>query len=75
METKESSVSEVLDNEYKYGFVTDVESETFAKGLNEGVVRAVSKKKGEPEFIKTFSKSFGFNIGNESILVLIIQDF
>ena len=34
MDTKENSVSEVLDNEYKFGFVTDVESETFAKGLN-----------------------------------------
>ena len=43
-----------LNNEYKYGFVTDVESDTFAKGLNEEVVRAISKKKHEPEFMLNF---------------------
>ena len=41
-------------NEYKYGFVTDVESDTFDKGLNEEVVRAISKKKNEPEFMLNF---------------------
>jgi Fe-S cluster assembly protein SufB len=54
MESKDNSVSEALDNEYKYGFVTDVESDTFAKGLNEEVVRAISKKKKEPEFMLNF---------------------
>ena len=43
-----------LNNEYKYGFVTDVESDTFDKGLNEDVVRAISKKKSEPEFMLNF---------------------
>ena len=43
-----------LNNEYKYGFVTDVESDTFDKGLNEEVVRAISKKKNEPEFMLNF---------------------
>ncbi len=54
MESKDNSVSEALDNEYKYGFVTDVESDTFAKGLSEEVVRAISKKKKEPEFMLNF---------------------
>jgi len=54
METKEQSVTDAIDNDYKYGFVTDVESDTFAKGLDEGVVRAISKKKGEPEFMLNF---------------------
>ena len=54
MGTKEQSVTDALDNDYKYGFVTDVESDTFAKGLDEGVVRAISKKKGEPEFMLNF---------------------
>ena len=40
--------------EYKYGFVTDVESDTFAKGLNEEVIRAISEKKGEPPFMLEF---------------------
>ena len=43
-----------LNNDYKYGFVTDVESDTFDKGLNEEVVRAISKKKNEPEFMLNF---------------------
>ena len=52
MSDEQSSVSDLLeDNQYKYGFTTDVESETFAKGLNEDVVRAISKKKNEPEFM------------------------
>ena len=55
MSEEQSSVSDLLeDNQYKYGFTTDVESETFAKGLNEDVVRAISKKKNEPEFMLNF---------------------
>lgn len=40
--------------EYKYGFVTDVETDAFPKGLNEDVVRAISAKKGEPAFLLEF---------------------
>lgn len=40
--------------EYKYGFSTSVETETFAKGLNEEVVRAISAKKEEPPFLLEF---------------------
>ena len=36
---------------YKYGFVTDVEAETAPKGLDEGIVRFISAKKGEPEWL------------------------
>ena len=36
---------------YKYGFVTDIGSETMAPGLNEGVIRLISEKKGEPPFM------------------------
>ncbi len=54
METKEKSVTNAIDNDYKYGFTTNVESDTFAKGLDEGVVRAISKKKCEPEFMLNF---------------------
>jgi len=41
-------------SEYKYGFVTEVETESFAKGLSEEVVRAISAKKNEPEFLLEF---------------------
>ena len=42
------------DNPYKYGFTTDVETERFAKGLSEDVIRAISAKKEEPEFMLEF---------------------
>lgn len=55
MSDEQNSVSDILeDNTYKYGFTTDVESETFAKGLNEDVIRAISKKKNEPQFMLDF---------------------
>lgn len=44
----------VEKTEYKYGFVTDVETDSFAKGLNEDVIRAISAKKEEPEFMLEF---------------------
>ncbi|MDH5681628.1 MAG: Fe-S cluster assembly protein SufB, partial [Spirochaetota bacterium] len=52
---KPGSVEDVLkDKEYKYGFVTDIETETLAKGLNEEVVRTISQKRNEPEFMLDF---------------------
>ena len=39
---------------YKYGFSTDIESETFPKGLDEDVVRAISAKKNDPPFLLEF---------------------
>ncbi|MEZ5932930.1 MAG: Fe-S cluster assembly protein SufB [Alphaproteobacteria bacterium] len=42
---------EGLGSEYKYGFVTDIEAEILAKGLNEETVRVVSGKKKEPEWM------------------------
>lgn len=41
-------------NEYKYGWVTDVESDTLPKGLNEEIIRMISKKKNEPQFMLDF---------------------
>jgi len=40
--------------DYKYGFVTDIETESFPKGLNEEIVRALSKKKNEPDWMLDF---------------------
>ena len=55
MSDEQNSVSDILeDSTYKYGFTTDVESDTFAKGLDEDVVRAISKKKNEPQFMLDF---------------------
>lgn len=44
-------LSEVTQGEYKYGFVTNIENDIIPKGLNEDVVRLISKKKEEPEWM------------------------
>lgn len=49
--TEEELKKELETKEYEYGFYTDIESETFPNGLNEDVVRAISKKKEEPEWM------------------------
>ncbi len=50
-----STAAELLANrEYKYGFTTDIETETIAKGLSEDVVRLISSKKNEPEWLLDF---------------------
>jgi Fe-S cluster assembly protein SufB len=50
-----STAAELLTNrEYKYGFVTDIETETIAKGLSEDTIRLISSKKNEPEWMLEF---------------------
>ena len=49
--TEEELKKELEVKEYEYGFYTDIESETFPVGLNEEIVRAISKKKEEPEWM------------------------
>ena len=44
-------VQKVAQDKYKYGFVTDIETETAPKGLNEDIVRFISAKKEEPEWM------------------------
>src|ERR687889_1008105 len=51
MSTATETIEQLANREYKYGFVTDVESETIPKGLNEDVVRLISQKKNEPEWL------------------------
>ena len=51
MATALETVREYTGNEYKYGFVTDIESDTAAKGLSEDTVRLISHKKGEPDWL------------------------
>ncbi len=53
-ETQDHILGEVTGGEYKYGFVTDIETETIPKGLSEDVVRLISAKKKEPEFMLEF---------------------
>lgn len=49
--TEESLKKELETKEYEYGFYTDIESDTLPPGLNEEVIRTISKKKDEPEWM------------------------
>ena len=51
MSEQDKILSEVTSKEYEYGFVTDIETHTLPKGLNEDVVRQISALKGEPEWM------------------------
>ncbi|RBP53629.1 Fe-S cluster assembly protein SufB [Arenicella xantha] len=48
---KNKDLKELVKREYKEGFITDIESDTFEPGLNEDVIRRISEKKNEPEFM------------------------
>jgi len=47
-------LNDATNREYEHGFVTDIETETIPKGLNEDTVRLISQKKNEPEFMLEF---------------------
>ncbi|NJM56303.1 MAG: Fe-S cluster assembly protein SufB [Synechococcales cyanobacterium RU_4_20] len=49
-----ASVQTLVNQPYKYGFVTDIETDKIPKGLSEDVVRLISAKKNEPEFMLEF---------------------
>jgi Fe-S cluster assembly protein SufB len=51
MATNNQEVQELLKREYKHGFVTDIEQDTIPPGLDEDIVRLISAKKNEPEFM------------------------
>jgi Fe-S cluster assembly protein SufB len=51
MSTSTNAIEALANQEYKYGFVTDVEADTIPRGLNEDVIRIISAKKNEPEFM------------------------
>jgi len=51
MSTAASDIGEFVKREYKEGFVTDIETDTLPPGLDEGVIRALSSRKDEPEFM------------------------
>lgn len=53
-EKNDGIIDEVTSSEYKYGFVTDIDTDIIPKGLNEDVVRLISQKKGEPEWLLDF---------------------
>ncbi len=51
MNASKQGVSSLISRTYKHGFVTPIESDTLPPGLNEDVIRTISSKKGEPDFM------------------------
>ncbi len=49
-----TTLQQLVDQPYRHGFVTDIETEIVPKGLNESVIRMISAKKGEPEWLLDF---------------------
>ena len=49
-----TTVKNLVNQPYKYGFVTEIESDTIPRGLNEDIIRLISAKKNEPEFMLEF---------------------
>jgi Fe-S cluster assembly protein SufB len=47
-------IKQVISQPYKYGFQTEIESETFGIGINEEIIKKISNKKNEPEFLLDF---------------------
>jgi Fe-S cluster assembly protein SufB len=50
----EDTLRNATESEYKYGFVTDIDTDVIQRGLSEDVVRLISQKKGEPEWLLDF---------------------
>jgi Fe-S cluster assembly protein SufB len=53
-EEKNKLVREVADKKYEYGFTTDVDTDIIPNGLNEDIIRLISHKKGEPQWLLDF---------------------
>ncbi|MBN2425386.1 MAG: Fe-S cluster assembly protein SufB [Calditrichaceae bacterium] len=51
MSTEIEKIESLTKKEYKYGFVSDIEADTFPPGLNDDVIQALSLKKNEPQFL------------------------
>lgn len=55
MDKLESNLENLVNQPYKYGFVTDIETETIKKGLNDDIIYLISKKKERTEIYARFS--------------------
>ncbi len=54
MEENNKLLEDLAGQDYKYGFVTDIDTDTIPRGLNERIVRAISEKKGEPAWMTEY---------------------
>ena len=54
MNSENDIVRDITEKKYEYGFTTDVDTDVIPKGLNEDIVRLISQKKNEPEWLLQF---------------------
>lgn len=54
MEDNNKIIEDIASQEYKYGFTTDIQTDTLPRGLNERIVRSISRIKGEPEWMTEY---------------------
>ena len=50
----DTNIQKIIDEKYRYGFETQIDSDTVPKGLNEDIIRLISAKKGEPDWLLDF---------------------
>jgi len=51
MNSKDNLIKNITDSEYKYGFESNIKQEFAPKGLNEDIIKFISQKKNEPDFM------------------------
>lgn len=54
METNDDIIQDATSGEYKYGFVSDIDTDILPPGLTEDTIRFISARKGEPEWLLDF---------------------
>lgn len=54
MEDDNKIIEDIASQEYKYGFTTDIHTDTLPRGLDEGIVRSISSIKGEPQWMTDY---------------------
>ena len=63
-------IKQVLNEPYRYGFNTNIETESFPFGLNENIVKLISEKKSEPSFMLNFRLKAYKNHGKLMLSIL-----
>ena len=67
MANENELVKEFTDKKYEYGFTTDVHTEIIERGLNEEVIRLISEKKGEPDWLPLLAHARTARLGTRQL--------
>lgn len=54
LRNKSSQLEQLINKPYKYGFSTDIDSESLPKGLNKKIIELISNKKNDPDYLRNF---------------------